>query len=145
MCLFKFFLNISKLEACLRWLGSWFQRKGAVKLKLCPPKVDFLTFGTTRRFLLSALVPLLVHCFGRLLCQFDKCPALPTPHWKWFMVGIGPGKFLHWSSFSVKVQVGGNLQGWFPLTELPWDLLPVPSIFAGPPLTFNGIGSQANQ
>ena len=30
-------------------------------------------------------------------------PAFPTPHRKWFMVGIGSGTFLHWSSFNVMV------------------------------------------
>ena len=63
-------------------------------------------------------------------------PALPTPHKKWFMVGIGSGKFLHWSSFNVMVLVGGRLQGWFPLTGLPWNLPDVPGICAGPPTNF---------
>jgi len=35
-----------------------------------------------------------------------QCPAFPTPHRKRFMVGIGSGTFLHWSSFNVMVLVG---------------------------------------
>ena len=34
--------------------------------------------------------------------------------------------------------VGGSLQGWFPLTGLPWNLDAVPDIFVGPPPTFDG-------
>ena len=56
-----------------------------------------------------------------------QCPALLTPHRKWVMVGIGSGKFLQWSSFSVMVLVGGCLKGWF----LPWNLPAVTGIFAG--------------
>ena len=63
-------------------------------------------------------------------------PALSTSHGKRFTVGIWPGKFLHWSSFTVTVLVGGRLQGQFPLTRLPWNLPGVPGIFAGHPLTF---------
>ena len=33
------------------------------------------------------------------------------------------GKFLHWSSFSVMVLVGGHLQGCFQFTGFPWNLL----------------------
>ena len=44
------------------------------------------------------------------------------------MLGIGSGKFLLQSSFSATVLVGGHLQGWFPLTGLPWNLLAVPGI-----------------
>ena len=32
-------------------------------------------------------------------------PAHPNPHRKWFMVGIGSGTFLHWSSFNVMVLI----------------------------------------
>ena len=41
--------------------------------------------------------------------------------------------------------VGGHLQGYFPLTGLPWNLPAVPCIFVGPPPTFDGIHSQAYQ
>jgi len=41
------------------------------------------------------------------------------------------------------VLVGGQLQGWFPLTGLPWNLPAVPYIFVGAPLTFDGTSSQA--
>ena len=40
-----------------------------------------------------------------------QCAALLTLHRKWFMVGIVSGKFLHWSSQSVTVLVGGHSQG----------------------------------
>ena len=43
------------------------------------------------------------------------------------------------------VWVGGCLQGWFPLTGLPWNLPAVPGIFMGPPPTFDGTSSQAYQ
>ena len=39
----------------------------------------------------------------------------------------------------------GRLQGWFPLTGLPWNLHAVPGIFAGQPPTFDGTSSQAHQ
>jgi len=61
------------------------------------------------------------------------------------MVGIGSGKFLYLSSFSVTVPVGGRLQGWFPLTGLPWNLPAVPGICAGLPPTLDGTSSQAHQ
>ena len=66
---------------------------------------------------------------------------------KWFMVGIGSGKFLHWSSFSVTGLVGGSLQGWFPFTGLPYNLSAVPGICTGPPPTLDGTStsSQAHQ
>ena len=70
------------------------------------------------------------HSFGRLFCQFS---AQSFPGRKWFMVGNGYGKFLHWSSISVTVLIGGRLQGWFPLTGLPWNLPALPGIFAGLP------------
>ena len=41
--------------------------------------------------------------------------------------------------------VGGHLQGWFPLTELPWNLPAERDIFAGPPPSFDGTSSLANQ
>ena len=53
------------------------------------------------------------------------------------MVDISSGKFLHC------VLVGGCLQGWFPLTGLPWNLPAVPGILAGPLSTFDGISSHA--
>ena len=34
--------------------------------------------------------------------------------------------------------VGGRLQGWFPLTGLPWNLHAVPGIFVGAPPTLDG-------
>ena len=55
------------------------------------------------------------------------------------------GKFLHLSSFSLTVPVGGCLQGCFPLTGLLWNLLAVPGICAGPPPTLDGTSSQAHQ
>ena len=61
------------------------------------------------------------------------------------MVGIGSGKFLHRSSFSMAVLVGGRLQGWFPLTGLPWNCPAVPGICAGLPPTLDGTSSQAYQ
>ena len=70
-------------------------------------------------------------------------PPLPTPHRKWFMVGIGSSKFLHRSSFAVTVLVGGSLQSRFPPTGLPWNILAVPGILAGPLSTFDGISSHA--
>ena len=73
-----------------------------------------------------------------------QSPALPTPHRKWSVVGVGPGKFLHWNSFSMRVLVGGCLQGLFLLTELPWNLLAVPGIFAAATPTFDGTSSQAH-
>ena len=41
--------------------------------------------------------------------------------------------------------VGGHLQGCFPLTGLPWNLLAVPDICAGSPPTLDGTSSQAHQ
>ena len=38
-------------------------------------------------------------------------PALPTPHRKWFMVGNGSDKLLHWISFRVTVLGNDRLQG----------------------------------
>ena len=61
------------------------------------------------------------------------------------MVGIGSGKFLHLNSFSVMVPVGRHLQGWFPLTGLPWNLPAVPGICARPPPTLDGTSSQGHQ
>ena len=69
-------------------------------------------------------------------------PSHPSYCRKWPMVGVGPGKFLHWNSFSMRVLVGGCLQGLFLLTELPWNLLAVPGNFAGAPPTFDGTSSQ---
>ena len=43
------------------------------------------------------------------------------------------------------VPVGGRLQGWFPLTGLPWNLPAVPGICKGPPPTLDGTSSQAHQ
>ena len=43
------------------------------------------------------------------------------------------------------VPVGGGLQGWFPLTRLPWNLPAVPGICTGPPPTVDGTSSQAHQ
>ena len=83
-------------------------------------------------------------CFGGLILPI-LCPALPNPHRKWFMVGIGSGKFLHLSSFSLTVPVGGCLQGWFLLPGLPWNLPAVPGICTGPPPTLYGTSSQARQ
>ena len=71
--------------------------------------------------------------------------AFPTPRRKWFMIGIGSGKFLHWSSFSVTLLVGGCLQGWFPLTCCPCNFPAVPGILVGPSPTFHGVSSQAHQ
>ena len=42
------------------------------------------------------------------------------------------------------VSVGGGLQGWFPLTGLPWNLPAVPGICTGPPPTLDGTSSQAH-
>jgi len=72
-----------------------------------------------------------VELYRSLLCSpilLIQHPALPTPHTRRFMVGIWAGKFLHWSSFSVTVLVGGCLQCWFPLTGLPWNPPAVPGI-----------------
>ena len=41
--------------------------------------------------------------------------------------------------------VGRRLQGWFPLTGLPWNCPAVPGICAGPPPTLDGTSSQAHQ
>ena len=54
-------------------------------------------------------------------------------------------KFVHWSSISLIVLVGGCLQDWFPLTELPWNLPAVPGIIAEPIPTFGGTSSQAHE
>ena len=43
------------------------------------------------------------------------------------------------------VLIGGCLQGWFPLTGLPWNLPSVPGIFVGSPATFDGTSCQAHQ
>ena len=43
------------------------------------------------------------------------------------------------------VLVVGRLQGWLPLTGLPWNLHAVPGILAGPPPTFDGTSPQAHQ
>ena len=89
-----------------------------------------------------------VELCGSLLCLpiFPiQRPPLPTSHKKWFTVGIRSGKFVHWRSFSVSVLVGGCLQGWFPLTGLPWNLPAEPGICTGPPPTFDGTSSQAYQ
>jgi len=89
-----------------------------------------------------------VEPYGSLLCLPNLCtqhPVLPTPHRKWFKIGIGTGKFLHWSSFFVMVLVGGSMQSWFPLTQKPWNLPALPGICAGPPPTFGGTSFQALQ
>ena len=65
---------------------------------------------------LVAQLSLVDHCFGCLFCQ--SVPTLATRHRSWFTLGTGSGKFLHWSSFSVMVVVGGHSQGWFLLTRL---------------------------
>ena len=70
-----------------------------------------------------------------VLVAFFANAAFSTPHRKWFMVGIRSGKFFYWSSCALTVLVGGRLQGWFPLTRLPWNLPGVPGIFAGHPPT----------
>ena len=54
-------------------------------------------------------------------------------------------KFLHWSSFSVTVLDGDQLQGWFLVTRLPWNLVAVPDICARAPPIFDGTSSQAHQ
>ena len=41
--------------------------------------------------------------------------------------------------------VGGRLQGWFPLTGLPWNLPAVPGICAGCLPTLDCTSSQAHQ
>ena len=71
-------------------------------------------------------------------------PALPTPHRKWFMVGIQSGKFLHWSFFNATVLVGGNLHGWFPQTGLPWNLFAVPGIWQDPHQPLMALVSKLN-
>ena len=43
------------------------------------------------------------------------------------------------------VPVGDGLQGWFPLTGLPWNLPAVPGICGGSPPTLDGTSSQAHQ
>ena len=81
-----------------------------------------------------------VELCGSLLCLRIlpiQCPALLTPYRKWFVVGIGSGKFLHCSSISATVLFGGLLQGWFLLIRLPWNLPAVPGIFVPPPSTFD--------
>ena len=45
----------------------------------------------------------------------------------------------------MRVLVGGCLQGLFLLTELPWNLLAVPGIFAAAAPTFDGTSSQAHR
>ena len=72
-------------------------------------------------------------------------PALHTIHRNRFTVGCRLHKFLHWSSFSVMVLVGGCLQGWFLFAGLQWNLPAASSIFAGPPPTFEGTSSQAHR
>jgi len=72
-------------------------------------------------------------------------PDLPTPHMRWFMVGIWAGKFLYWSSFSVTGQVGGRLRCWFPLTGLPWNPPAVHGLCIGPLPAFAWTKSQAYQ
>lgn len=67
-----------------------------------------------------------------------QCPALPTTERNRLTVGIRSGKFLHWSSFTVKVLVSGRLLGWFPWTGLPRNFPAVPAIFMGPSSTFDG-------
>ena len=36
------------------------------------------------------------------------------------LVSMGPGEYFSLNSFSVTVPVGGCMQGWFSLAELPW-------------------------
>ena len=43
------------------------------------------------------------------------------------------------------VLVGGRLQGWFPLTGLPWNFPAVPGICVQPPPTLDGTSSPAHQ
>ena len=93
---------------------------------------------------LCGSLPWTYHCFGHhnlfvvcllswafwittLVAYFTN--SVPSPPKKWFAVATGSGKFLHWSSFSAMVLVGGHLQGWYPLI--------------GPPTTFDSISSQA--
>ena len=52
--------------------------------------------------------------------------------------------FLHWSSFSVTVLVGGHSQDWFPLTWLPWNLHAACRILIEPPPTSDGTSSYAH-
>ena len=90
---------------------------------------------------LLALLIFVDHCFGSLFCQFSTQPI--PPHWNWVMLGIMVGEYLHRSSFSVMVLVGG-LQGWFLLTGLPWNLPAEPCILTGPPPTIYGTSSQTH-
>ena len=106
-------------------------------------------------------LPWMDHCFGHhnyehFACSVElcgsllwlsilpiQCPALPTPHRKWFMVGNSSGKkFLDWISFSVTVLGNDRLQGLFLLTGLPWNLPATPGIFVGPPTTTDVTTSQ---
>ena len=59
------------------------------------------------------------------------------------MVGTRLGQYLHWISFSVTGLAHGHLQGWFLLTELPWNLPAVQCLFVGTPTTFDCTSSQA--
>ena len=82
-------------------------------------------------------VELVDHCFSHLFLPIQH-PALPTPHRKWFMVGIVSGKFLHWSSFSVtmlvpahRVAIEPHCCAWYLYrapTNLWWHQFPSSSI-----------------
>ena len=52
--------------------------------------------------------------------------------------------YLHLSSLSATVPVGGCLQVWFPLTRLPGILPAVPCIFVWLPPIFDGISSHTH-
>lgn len=77
-------------------------------------------------------------------CHFSIQPFPPLIGTSSHTVSTGLGKLLHWTSFSVTMLVVGNLQGWFPLKGLLWNLLTVPYIFTGPPTTFDGTSSLAH-
>ena len=83
------------------------------------------------------------YCFDCLLCHFSTRPFPPLTRIGSWYLGIGSGKILHWSSFSVTVLIGGCLQGWF--KGLPWNLPAVPCIFARPQPTLDGTSCQAHQ
>ena len=80
------------------------------------------------------------HCFGCQLFAFALIPcwSLQITALVVDFANLGQGsfqvadKYLHWSSFSVRVLVAGHLQGWFLLTRLSWNLPAAPCIFAGP-------------